>query len=42
MPMEGVSLRRKILGVELLLIKEQNNSNKEKEMEQSSILLTFL
>lgn len=29
--MEGVWLRRKILGVELLLMKEGNDSNKEEE-----------
>lgn len=40
--MEKVLLRSKIFGVEILLMKEGKNSNKEEEIEQSSILLTFL
>lgn len=39
--MEEVLLRRKIFGVRKLLMKEGNNSNKEEEIKQSSILLTF-
>lgn len=42
MPKERVLLRRKIFGVEILLMKEGNNSNKGEEIERSSVLLMFL